>query len=577
MFRKTTMAALVAAIAILGVVVVLQTGGGADEVSAVDASYADELQNAFENGGSITLTSDVSLTDAQTISRDLEIDFNGHTISTNETITVNANLTLRDSRGGGGITANIPSTQVTDTMHCVLDNYGTMTIYGGTFNMTFQNDSPSDASTYVIRNHSNLTVYDMTIDTISNGILTTANLGAGEEATSQAITIIHDITITTGDNGYGLVVSGDDQITGTDDNEDAILTVYDATINASVCFGTNASNGLYAGFTMNILGGTYTGEYGIYCPGYGVYNISGGHFYNDCACIQIAAGILNISGDAILETDVASNTPGVVNGAIDSEGVLVIGKANQYYIGDIDVNITGGTLRNNNPGGDSIVMYDSSMGHDVFKDNTISVDITGGEVTGDVKIVSKQTFSDNAQTTPVSQNSEKLSFTLDGAIVNGDISMDEGMRTTVDVSSGVFNGTYTGPEGTVTIPEASGTVYYPDGTSGTYYFSFRMPSGPVSDRDGYTFLGFSLRSDAISADYEPNEVVETTGNVTVYEVWENDNPYVPFPDDDDDYVPIPPVVYEDSGDDDTVTIVACAAAAVVAAILAVFLIVERKH
>lgn len=142
MFRKTTMAALVAAIAILGVVAVLQTGEGADEVSAIDASSADELQNAFINGGSITLTSDVTLTGAQTISGDLEIDFNGHTIFTNETITVNADLTLRDSRGGGGITANIPSTQVTKTMHCVLDNIGTMTIYGGSFNMTFQNNSP---------------------------------------------------------------------------------------------------------------------------------------------------------------------------------------------------------------------------------------------------------------------------------------------------------------------------------------------------------------------------------------------------------------------------------------------------
>lgn len=48
-------------------------------------------------------------------------------------------------------------------------------------------------------------------------------------------------------------------------------------------------------------------------------------------------------------------------------------------------------------------------------------------------------------------------------------------------------------------------------------------------------------------------------------------------DDDDDYVPIPPIVYDDSGDDDTVTIVACAAAAVVAALIAVYLIIDRKH
>ena len=48
--------------------------------------------------------------------------------------------------------------------------------------------------------------------------------------------------------------------------------------------------------------------------------------------------------------------------------------------------------------------------------------------------------------------------------------------------------------------------------------------------------------------------------------------------DDDDYVPQPPIQeVVDNSEDDTVTIVACAAAAVVAAILAVFLIVERKH
>lgn len=51
----------------------------------------------------------------------------------------------------------------------------------------------------------------------------------------------------------------------------------------------------------------------------------------------------------------------------------------------------------------------------------------------------------------------------------------------------------------------------------------------------------------------------------------------PIWDDDDDYVPPVYVPEQDSSDDDTVTIVACAAAAVVAAILAVFLIVERKH
>ena len=77
-------------------------GGGADEVSAVDASFADDIPDAFENGGNHTLTSNVDITGG-TVSEDLVLDLNGHTLTTTDTITVNSSLTIRDSVGEGRI------------------------------------------------------------------------------------------------------------------------------------------------------------------------------------------------------------------------------------------------------------------------------------------------------------------------------------------------------------------------------------------------------------------------------------------------------------------------------------------
>ena len=57
----------------------------------------------------------------------------------------------------------------------------------------------------------------------------------------------------------------------------------------------------------------------------------------------------------------------------------------------------------------------------------------------------------------------------------------------------------------------------------------------------------------------------------------SDLPSPPIWDDDDEYVPPIVPVQPENSDDDTTTIVACAAAAVVAALIAVYLIIDRKH
>lgn len=594
MFRKTTMAALVAAIAILGVVVVLQTGGGgADEV---DATTSADIQAVFQNGGSYVLTSDVEI-NGGTVSSDLVLDLNGHTLTTTDSIQINARFTVNDSSSNntGMIYASIDSDMITVGYEelstekapnaSLIMNSGTIVLesnINGSDTITafedvvinggiIQRVGSGDEGTYALKIRDGTTTIDnASIVSVANALAVMSVSPTDDTVNYDPKCVIDDTYISA--KYYGVAIFG---INNMEDNDSVVLTLNNTEIVSEyTCISSNASSGIYAGFSINVNGGSLNGTYGIYAPGYGVYNLNGVSVTASIAGIQIAAGELNILGDTVIETtNVNSGTynsllPSTGSGPGDICGAIVVGKAGSGYVGDVDVNLVSGTLQAPEDG-DALVICDNATGEDVLSNYSMSVEATGGEVDGNIVF----TTAESNRTSQV-KDSGMITFDLDGSKVIGNISKAKDFNGSTTVTSGTVSGDMTGD---IDSSVPSGTVYFPDGTSGTYYSSFRMPSGPVSDRDGYTFLGFSLRSDATSADYEPNEVVETTGNVTVYEVWENDNPYVPFPDDDDDYVPIPPVVYEDSGDDDTVTIVACAAAAVVAAILAVFLIVERKH
>ena len=583
MFRKTTMAALVAAIAILGVVAVLQTGGGADEVSAVDASFADDIQDAFENGGNYTLTSNVDITGG-TVSEDLVLDLNGHTLTTTDTITVNSSLTIRDSVGEGRIysaassdlirvsstgtlrvdSGTIELSNATEAEHTIL-SFGTLDFNGGTINRV---SAPEAASSYAIRIQGG----DATID---NAVVSSSDSGVavrltadGNDNNEHTHVSVNGSTISASQYGFAVFGIGDES-----DLDSVTLTLNDVTVNAGVGIGTNASSGANAGFTITVNSGIITGDHAIFAPSEGLYNINGGHLIGKVAGIQIEAGVLNINGDAVVETmgvndGYDSLAPGG-SGTGNICGAIIVGKHNGGYVGDIDVNINGGTLIAPE-GGDAIVILDNSTGIESLSSYHINVDATGGEIIGDVMFTTATGNSNQ------NKDAGMIDFNLDGSSVDGDIIKSDDFRGDAVITSGTVTGDVTED---VEVPSSTGSVYFYDlGITTTYYDSFVLPSEPSRSIEGYTFLGYSLSPDSTTIDYLPGATVSgLIGNVTVYEVWENDNPFVPFPDDDDDYVPIPPVVYEDSGDDDTVTIVACAAAAVVAAILAVFLIVERKH
>ncbi len=552
--------------------------------------YTD-LANAIENsesGDIITIINDFTQTTSVTIDKTLTIDLNGRIITSgvsNETlitVTAGGNLTIRDGTNsdGGFYTTNpkyLINTEtdskiiiesgifhMKDVTKCdIIGIQGDGTINGGTFN--YEGDHEKNGCVLRVYNGGQVVINDIDIDSDKQAIVLRSD---SSQSRSTTLTF-NNGTIDSCYYAFSVFGHGyDDE----DDNNNTVLTVIDADVTVrdsenpdeseSAVFGTNANNGSNAGHTINIEGGSFTGNTGCYFPSYGVYNITGGTFDTTLYGIRIAAGILNISDDAVITTDVISESTSLEDDSkpTGTMGALTVGKVNKEYVGDIVVNVSGGSL--SNALGNAITVYDDTMGTTELEGKVISINLSGGTVTGDVEFISAN--NDNSDSTA-------LSLTLDRGNIDGDLKMEDGMQSEITLTSGTISGNVDG----VSV-EATGTVTYPDGTTTNYYNRFVLPDAP-EDVDGYTFLGYSLRPDATSADYSPNQTVTASGDVTVYEVWESDDFFIPFPDDDDDYVPIPPVVYDDSGDDDTVTIVACAAAAVVAAILAVFLIVERKH
>ena len=583
MKSKGIMTALAVAVAMVSIVAVLQTGGGVDEV---DATTTDDIQAAFQNGGSYTLTSDIEI-NGGTVSKDLVLNLNGNTITTTGMITVNAHLTIMDGAGSEGsivsTTENINLINVSSSGSLTIDSgiialnsgtskmhtivaYGNVDINGGTLERL--NVTEPSGGTYVIRQYDGVThVDDAIINTNDSGI------AVRSESNSDPKCYLNGVQITAGEYGIGLFGIG-----SMSDNDSVTLTIDDTVVNADVALGTNASSGQYAGFTITINGGTFTGTHGMYLPGYGVYNVNGGTFIGSVSGIQIAAGILNIREGAVVQTTGVND--GTYNSLVSStgsgpgdiKGAIVIGKASSGYVGDVEINILGGTI-SAPEGGDAIVACDNATGEEELLQYTSEVKATGGEINGNVTFT---TATDTNHNNPDKKAPNKVSFNLGGANVNGSIVKDETFQGDVGISSGSVSGDV---EGEVTTPAASGTVYYADtGASYSYYGSFKLPMTHSQGQDGYTFLGFSLSSNATVADYALGDTVTVSGNVTVYEVWESDTPLPPIWDDDDEYIPpIVPVQPEDSGNDDTVTIVACAAAAVVAALLAVFLIIDRRQ
>ena len=394
--------------------------------------------------GVYELSGDTQLSVPIQVTGNVTLDLAGHTLSPASEysasylikVSEGGNLTLTDSGATGKITTN--------------DNDGIRGISNnGTFTMA---SGAIEVYSYAVENV-------VTQRSYGNNQPVICNITGGELTASYAWTVLFmgagmagqssegKSSIHTGEKGsvrndlIRVNISGDAKITG-----DQALT-------------TNASNGIYAGFTLNISenaeisGGSNTDNCAIYLPAVGETTISGGTISGDQG-IRIAAGELNITGGTIEGTKISNEEDLIAGGSGGTMGAIVVGKAGGGYIGDVLVNVEEkATVKNvATEDGDKAAivvsdkfMGDASKGYDAL---SITVNVKGATVEGNVVKVSNVnpgTTADGGSTT----------LALNGATVTGSV-INQTKDGDLDITGGTVTGSVTNDSaGSVTVSGSS--------------------------------------------------------------------------------------------------------------------------
>ena len=398
-------------------------GNPATPVDQNTESVATKLPDADEDGV-ITLTEDVTMDTVVSVQSANTIDLNGHTLSVLR-LDSYTDLTIRDTSNAtnGVLTSSGDITCVVWGGHSVTLESGTITntnengttIFNlGTFTM---NDGVISGDTVVYntaKNGDNLVegniVCNINGGKVEVGTWGIVALGEGLDESGEANNDKVTVNITNG------------EIIGTDDCQ---------------AIATNASGGAYAGFTINISGGMIDGGdegCGMYLPAIGITNISGGTV-TGAQGIRICAGELNITGGTIQGTALSDGSDLIAGGSGGTTGAIVVGKASGGYVGDIDVNISGGarvinTAEKTDEDDDvapAIVvsdknMTDNSMGYD---DLAINVNINAA-VEGDVVKISNLTQG------TTTHDGGNTNLNLDGSTVTGNVINRSGSNMSVE-------------------------------------------------------------------------------------------------------------------------------------------------
>lgn len=426
--KKRLLSALLALCMMLTMVpMAFATEGDSSGNSDVSAQAATNLPNVVD--GVITLTENVTLTSMYTVEANtaVTIDLHGYTLSPAAEysdrclikVSEGGNLTLIDSGSAGKITTN------NKNGIRGISNNGTFTMKSGAI----------EVYSYAIENI-------VTKESYQNNQPVICNITGGELSASYAWTVLFmgagvagqssgsNASIHTGENGsvrndlMQVNISGNAKITG-----DQALT-------------TNASNGIYAGFTLNISenaqisGGPNDDNCAIYLPAVGVTNISGGTISGNQG-IRIAAGELHITGGTIEGTKKSNQEDLIAGGSGGTMGAIVVGKAGSGYVGDVLVNVDeGATVKNTaKDEGDKAAivvsdkfMNDTSNGYD---DLSITVNVNGATVEGNVVKVSnlKPGGSSDGGNTSLVLNNANITGNIINQTTAGDLSIVGGTIT----------------------------------------------------------------------------------------------------------------------------------------------------
>ena len=407
-----------------------------DGAGTPSTQAATELPGAVD--GVITLTGPVDLKNAWKPEENVTLNLNGNT------------LTLPRLDAGNGVTITITDSQngdgkivATETISAVVWSGGTLVLEDGTITSTSENLSKS----------SNTAIFNMGTFTIRGGKVEGGkNAGTGVYNTVRnKDTYIETPVICNIEGGeieasYGVCAFGP----GVPDGDLSKVNNDQVTINITggeirtngQGIATNASSGRYAGFTINMRGGSIVdldnASTGMYLPAIGVTNITGGTITASQA-IRIGAGELNITGGTITCT-VASDNQDLVPGASGgTKGAIVVGKASNGYVGDISVNVSDDAVIRNiaERTGDTNAVYPTVVVSDKNMANT-----------GEQQFVNPTTGEKISQTF---QYSDTTSTVVINAEITGDVvkisaidresgTSQDGGNTSLDITGGTVTG-----------------------------------------------------------------------------------------------------------------------------------------
>ena len=469
--RKRFLATLLALAMVLSVTpFALADNGGED--NGVTSQAAKELPDA-ENGV-ITLTEDVTLSTAYEVTEgNVIIDLAGYTLAYDGTGKVfldvqGGSLTIRDSGGKGEVKVNEPydgtgTDGKTQWIKCVQVHAGaTFTLEGG----TLTNTNTAFEATQVISNYGTTYIKGGTVKGVTGifiynpvrgndewiNYVSTCNVSGGSivgvaPTTYQGSNQYGNSSVADLNWSYGIAIYGPGMDSnGAVDNNKSVLNIRGGTITAGQAIGTNASSGRYAGYTINMSGGTVDGGTGtgMYLPAIGETNISGGTV-KGAQAIRIAAGELNITDGTIIGTSLMSeNTDLISGGSGGTEGAIVVGKASSGYVGDVDITISNGAIITNTAEGNgdairpAIVVSDKNMGDESkgYDDLSISVNVDGATIDGDVVKVSNLSSTNT-------EDGGNTSLVIENATVTGNVSNQSKTGLTVKDSTITGNVTNT--------------------------------------------------------------------------------------------------------------------------------------
>ena len=429
-----------------------------------------------DGNGVITLDKNITLENTVDIERNTVIDLNGHTLSYNGDGGVflhvkSGELIIRDSGDKGIVQVNEETdNEETDSgLRCIqVDANATFTLEGG----TIENTNTAFEATQVISNYGTVNIESGSVKGVTCIFMFNPVRGSTSWTNAEAVCNVNGgniegVPATTYNDSpnynessvkdlnwcYGITIYGPGVTdgTGTVDNSKSTLNINGGTITAGQGIGTNASSGRYAGFTINMTGGTVDGTEngtGMYLPAIGVTNISGGTV-TGAQGIRICAGDLNITGGTIEGTALSDGADLIAGGSGGTTGAIVVGKASDGYVGNINVKVSeNAQVVNTAKKGQetavapAIVVSDKNMAlttdqqikdadgniiaGETFKYSESAINVTiNAPVSGDVVKISNLTQN-------TTQDGGNTNLNLDGSTVTGNVINRSGSNMSVD-------------------------------------------------------------------------------------------------------------------------------------------------